>query len=252
MTDMADHAKMADKKEIYTKPNFKPKGPYGIMKIPGEERTAYGVTVAGDTIIEVIKRKLAQPLASIDLIAEQTGLSRTTVSTAMATPWCRKQLAGIQEDARTMASELYKGQGDSITFWNKSVVRGVAELEKPSQYVNPAILLNAREATRDISKGTGLHKDTLRIEQHTTSAQDYEQLDDLAQDTDIAQFLSIDTDATIYNEEEGESPTTPLSDEGGTIPLDQNPVESCGNSSRKATDNAENGAELNQLPSQST
>jgi hypothetical protein len=140
-------------------PSVVPEGGYGLTSIPVEERSYLGEAVKADTIFECLKIKLAQPLATIQSIANQTGLSWNTVSKALKTPYALRMLPQKQ-DIEVMAQELNLATMDTVGYWRNSVHRGNAEITAKTP--QPAILTNARECGRDIAKATGLLSD-----QHT-------------------------------------------------------------------------------------
>lgn len=187
---MADNAQS---KDAVADSNLRKKG-YGIAQIPVEERTGFGLTVKGDTLLKVCRYKLSHPLASQPLIAEGTGLAYNVVRAALATPYARRFLDDSESGIPLLAKELHDTQGDSVEYWKKSITKGITQLDSPEP--NAALLVNSRECTKLVSQATGLLRNTITMEHKVLGADDYPELDTLENDPSLAAIA----DATILED----------------------------------------------------
>jgi len=176
-----------------------------VPAVPKEELTAWGRVCSLQNVAKVVAAKLAHPTATQELLAEMLGLGRVTVTVALATPYARRQLESLQANAvEQIRSKLVDISGNSLVYYDKSVNRGVKELEKTRP--SGAVLTNARESANVVVKGV-LLPDRVKIEGIPSSAIDY-------QEQDISELIEAITDNTT-TPPEGESPTTPPRKERG-------------------------------------
>ena len=173
-----------------------------------ERTTPDGFVVAVPTLLNVLKYRLANPLASHALIGEMIGMSRETVSRAISTPYGRNTLDQIPLDTMDLyAGKLQEAQGDTVQYYHSSVVTGLKALghKRP----DAAVLANARGAGDSISRITGLLRDGVSINVDTRDALDYSD--------------ALEIDATVIDAlEQGEGEVTqtpgPRVEENPTTP----------------------------------
>lgn len=223
---MTDHAKKATSVRAQGEtipfpadPNPGTKGPYGIAKMPAEERTAYGICVKSDTLLQVVTYKARHPLASQELIAESLGLARSTVQTCLNTPYAKRLAESQPQGVELLANRLRDTQGNVVEYWARSVDRGMQELNQPSPQA--AILTNARECGTTVSKVTGLLKDTIRVQEDAKSMLDYTLAHELDNDPDVSAFLAEPGGGISHpgaEQQEGNASPLPSSDPNGFSP----------------------------------
>lgn len=137
-----------------------------------ERTTADGFRVAPKTLLNILKYKLANPLASQSLIAQMTGNSRETVSRAITTPYGRRTLESVSIDSmEALTGKIHEAQGDGVIYYGKSITKGITELDKTRP--DSGVLVNARASADTVSKVTGLLQDRIRLTDDTRDALDY-------------------------------------------------------------------------------
>ena len=151
-----------------------------------QRRGTSGKAVSASTILSVVRAKLANPLASRELLSEQLGLHRATISEAVSTPWAQEQLAVLADMSLVVRSKVEAAVGDSLVFCHDSVRRGVTELTKDEP--NPAAMTAARETAHLLLKATIL-PDQVRIRAELKTPEDFAELEILARDPDVQALL---------------------------------------------------------------
>ena len=135
-----------------------------------QRRGTSGKPVSASTILAVVRAKLANPLASRELLAEQLGLHRATISEAVSTPFAQEQLAVLGDMSMAVHQKVEATIGDSLVFSHDAVRRGVNELTK--EQPNPSAMTAAREISSQMLRATIL-PDKMRITAELKTAEDY-------------------------------------------------------------------------------
>ena len=181
------------------------KGPYGIVKLPVDQRTYAGVTFSGDQVIHVIATKLAYPLATHGVLATIAGVSLSTVNGCLNTPYAKDKLQVIAERLPVYAQQLEAAQGEAVQFWSTLLQKGHATLHtgKPADLPLVGYALRASE---HVTKATGLlGNDTLTIRHELASMGDLDDPTDMALDAGLATIQKA-----THEDGEGETPTPPV------------------------------------------
>jgi hypothetical protein len=170
------------------------------LTLSKEERTGTGgQTIRTDRLLHILSTKLRYPLATHEVLAGMTNCSMATVSLALTTPYAQRYLTSDDDTMAQYAVQLHATQGDGIVYMDRSVKRGILEIEKPRPQA--PVLQNASKTVEMVSKITGLLQDRLRLTDDTKDSLDY--------------AGALEIDATIIDaleQGEGEGPGTPGSD----------------------------------------
>ena len=160
------------------------------IEIPVDQRRAYGgKPVSAATVISVVRLKLANPLASRELIADTLGLHKATISEAMATPYARNELAVLADMGLALQEKVKATVCDSLTFTHDSVRRGVSELKR--ERPNSAAMASAGKSADLMLRNTIL-PDRMHVTTELRSADDYAELDEI--DEDLRKLLDAPSD----------------------------------------------------------
>jgi len=167
------------------------------LTLTKEERTGTGgQTIRTDRLLHILSTKLRYPLATQEVLAGMTQCCMATVALALTTPYAKRYLTSDDDTMAQYAVQLHATQGDGIVYLDRSVKRGITELEKTRPQA--PVLQTASKSVEMVSKITGLLQDRLRITDDTRDALDYSE--------------ALQVDATVIDaleQGEGEDPQTP-------------------------------------------